>query len=783
MKKFSKIALVVLVVLCVAFSVFALTACGEQGEKGETGAQGPQGEQGADGSTWLSGETAPANTAGKDGDYYLDTTTSNVYKKADGAWSIILNIKGEEGEDLTACEHTYGDAVTMIKPTGTEDGYGYKTCSACGAQQIVTIDKIAGIDVRNPLMVELDANGKAVIENIANTMYIAFPVAQDGRLQVGVSSVADPTDPYSEASDLVYWDSATFNNFFTKNVHAPDGVLGNPERIYTGPSAYYDGDIAVVSLSVDDYYDQFEISTNYIAADAKFDHVITIKGVNYAGITEVQVGAEHYGMFWTEAEGELGTDGTVTLNFRPGEFDINLVGLDETIYTMTSDSDKLETTLPLDGSNDQGSNYTFTFLSEHEYTVNVTKDENPVEGATVHIFKANGFENVGTEEVPVYEVGEYNDRPANAVETLTTAANGTVIVTILDGEYTIGGEEKIGFYYLARLSTESLDFGEYATDVVLDVEANTINIEIKTATQTALSATAENLTFYAYGRNTSVAYATVTPATEGDYAITLGNVVNNATYTIYVDGARIDSITAKESGVNNVIIEGLTAAAHEIKITASSEAATLNAKTPNASIATYVAPAFEGTLLSLGEVAIDDYSTYTIKATVPGTYTFTFDSIDTCVDFYKSKAGCDADWTSYFWEADLDSLTYSVNLDANAYYTFYVTISSGETQYFTITGPETPAATALAVGDNSSLSIDGYYTFTATTAGTYTFTQSSKQIEVAKDEADYDASVYIWDPYNEGETYEVELAAGETFTAYIHFYAAVTLNIAAPTAE
>ena len=80
---------------------------GEKGDKGETGAQGPAGEQGEtgptgpqgeDGATWLSGSAAPVSQ-GKDGDFYLDTATYDVYQKTSGAWSKTGNIKGATGAD------------------------------------------------------------------------------------------------------------------------------------------------------------------------------------------------------------------------------------------------------------------------------------------------------------------------------------------------------------------------------------------------------------------------------------------------------------------------------------------------------------------------------------------------------------------------------------------------------------------------------------------------------------------------------------------------------------
>lgn len=70
---------------------------GPTGATGPTGPQGPQGEQGeqgpagpgADGSTtpWLTGTGAPSSGLGADGDYYVDTSTNDVYgPKHAGAW-------------------------------------------------------------------------------------------------------------------------------------------------------------------------------------------------------------------------------------------------------------------------------------------------------------------------------------------------------------------------------------------------------------------------------------------------------------------------------------------------------------------------------------------------------------------------------------------------------------------------------------------------------------------------------------------------------------------------
>jgi len=76
---------------------------GPQGPTGATGPQGIQGEPGQDGATILSGSGAPADTLGKTGDFYLDTSNGALYgPKTDIGWpdsSIsLVGPKGETGQ-------------------------------------------------------------------------------------------------------------------------------------------------------------------------------------------------------------------------------------------------------------------------------------------------------------------------------------------------------------------------------------------------------------------------------------------------------------------------------------------------------------------------------------------------------------------------------------------------------------------------------------------------------------------------------------------------------------
>lgn len=76
---------------------------GAKGDKGDDGAKGDKGDDGAKGETgngWLSGKGTPSNAKGKDGDLYLDLNTGDVYvKNSSNAWVKESNLKGADGND------------------------------------------------------------------------------------------------------------------------------------------------------------------------------------------------------------------------------------------------------------------------------------------------------------------------------------------------------------------------------------------------------------------------------------------------------------------------------------------------------------------------------------------------------------------------------------------------------------------------------------------------------------------------------------------------------------
>ena len=82
--------------------------------------------QGADGSAWHHGTSAPSSSIGKDGDWYINVATCDVYEKAAGSWGRQVNIKGAKGDP--------GDkGDTLFELQVDEDGNLYAVYADGGA--------------------------------------------------------------------------------------------------------------------------------------------------------------------------------------------------------------------------------------------------------------------------------------------------------------------------------------------------------------------------------------------------------------------------------------------------------------------------------------------------------------------------------------------------------------------------------------------------------------------------------------------------------------------------
>jgi hypothetical protein len=109
---------------------------GPQGPAGPPGLAGPQGPAGADGNTILNGTGAPDNTAGHDGDFYLDTAADVLYgPKAGGTWPATgTSLAGPRGPAGPAGLSTAGPGgldITRVVHTDPNAGPGVIVSAVC----------------------------------------------------------------------------------------------------------------------------------------------------------------------------------------------------------------------------------------------------------------------------------------------------------------------------------------------------------------------------------------------------------------------------------------------------------------------------------------------------------------------------------------------------------------------------------------------------------------------------------------------------------------------------
>lgn len=139
------------------------------------GATGPQGAQGAQGSLIRNGPGAPLSTTGVDGDYWFDTSTSDLYEKSNGVYSIVANLKGATGATGAAgadgAAASAGGSDTQVQ---FNDGG-----AAFGGDAALTFDKTTG---------ELfSENTKLEVESLAYAASVALDFLEGGLKTVSLT--------------------------------------------------------------------------------------------------------------------------------------------------------------------------------------------------------------------------------------------------------------------------------------------------------------------------------------------------------------------------------------------------------------------------------------------------------------------------------------------------------------------------------------------------------------------------------------------------------------------
>lgn len=170
------------------------------------GAIGPDGDPG---SVWYNGAGVPANGTGIDGDYYLRTTTGDVYQKAAGVWgSVLLNIMGPTGPSGIgpgdfAQLHVTGGATAQSLTTSYALFTGFTTNgAAAGATPDAATDKIT-INNAGKYTVFFSADVLGIVNKQYQFVVYVDGVASDVTFTFDTTSNSTPAVTFFGVIDVV----------------------------------------------------------------------------------------------------------------------------------------------------------------------------------------------------------------------------------------------------------------------------------------------------------------------------------------------------------------------------------------------------------------------------------------------------------------------------------------------------------------------------------------------------------------------------------------------------
>lgn len=241
------------------------------GPPGPEGDPGPQGDPGVDGRTVLSGTGAPGPGLGVDGDFYIDTATSDIYgPKTAGAWGAATSLIGAEGPTGNTGDagppgadgNTVLSGTTAPDPGLGVDGdfyidttvdaiYGPKTAGAWGAATSLIGPEgpegpqgdpgTSGTDIGTAA--DFDGTGAAVGDLIAvtGTGPLAFAVESPAALPIStaVQTALDGKQSISEKNVANGYAGLDANSLLTgaQQVYSATGVIATVGSTASGGAA------------------------------------------------------------------------------------------------------------------------------------------------------------------------------------------------------------------------------------------------------------------------------------------------------------------------------------------------------------------------------------------------------------------------------------------------------------------------------------------------------------------------------------------------------------------
>ncbi len=181
-----------------------------------------QGAAGANGATWITpGTSVPSSGTGSDGDYYLRTSTYDVYRKSGGAWSILVNIRGATGATgpagSTGPQGPDGPNLVNTSTSTTLSGMLYGNGTNVNADGNIGTNGIGGITVTSLAAggttsldsgaIYTDSTGNLVAASVDATHY------GDGSNLSGITASALYSGANTDLNGVVYASGGTFQSF------------------------------------------------------------------------------------------------------------------------------------------------------------------------------------------------------------------------------------------------------------------------------------------------------------------------------------------------------------------------------------------------------------------------------------------------------------------------------------------------------------------------------------------------------------------------------------------
>ena len=287
---------------------------GPQGPAGEKGETGEQGEPGTPGSSFLSGLTNPSDSEGRDGDTYLNITTGDIFKKTDGFWEKMGNMKGGDSSSSTFLS---GDRT----PTADEGKDGDVYLNTLTKEMYV---KVNGVWVLQGYLNGVPGEGESHIHNFSDYTVVDD---EDG-INVDIVKKCHYCDEVDASTIFAQREKVTFatlvpstentgsqyfelgeDGWYTSTNHAGNSSAYLYLKVETSGTLKFDYNVSSESSNYDYLYVGIVGNGSYILKEGGYV-TNTSDDVGKSGTKELEVtaGQEIYFQYRKDSSGDRGRD-------------------------------------------------------------------------------------------------------------------------------------------------------------------------------------------------------------------------------------------------------------------------------------------------------------------------------------------------------------------------------------------------------------------------------------------------------------------------------------------